>query len=165
MDTDYLAIKAAAAAFLGMLGAVAGWKAIMLLLLAAAMVLDYISGSLAAMKDGTWCSRVAREGLYHKAGIVIGVLAALVADAAVGVAVPIIPIAGGLENPGIFLPLLLAWDILTEVGSVLENSAKMGAPVPAWFLRATANVRKQIDATGGAAADVIGSEPDEEAKP
>ena len=158
MNRDYLAFKAALATLIGTVSAVAGWKGIMLLLLIAAMLLDYFSGTLAAIKEGTWCSRVAREGLFHKGGIIAAVLGSLIADALLEVAVPILPIAGGMENPGLLLPLVLAWYIITETGSVMENSAKMGAPLPKWFLRATCNIRQRIDSTGDAAASAIAPE-------
>ena len=41
----------------------------------------------------------------------------------------------GLHWPGILLPLVLAWYILTELGSVLENAVKMGASVPEWLVK------------------------------
>lgn len=153
MDNEALALKAAAATFFGMIGAVAGWKSIMLLLLVAAMLLDYVSGSLAAARRGEWSSAAAREGLFHKGGIVFAVLAAIVADGMIEVAVPTLPIAGGVRNPGLLLPLVLSWYIITEVGSVLENAAKMGAQTPKWFISATRNIKRQIDAAAGDAAD------------
>ena len=30
--------------------------------------------------------------------------------------------------PGMILPLVLAWYIITELGSILENAIKLGAP-------------------------------------
>lgn len=68
MNRDYVAFKAALATLIGTISAVAGWKGIMLLLLIAAMLLDYFSGTLAAIKEGTWCSRVARRAFFTKAG-------------------------------------------------------------------------------------------------
>lgn len=161
MDRDYLAFKAALATLIGTISAVAGWKGIMLLLLIAAMLLDYFSGTLAAIKEGTWCSRVAREGLFHKGGIIAAVLGSLIADALLEVAVPTLPIAGGLENPGLLLPLVMVWYIITETGSVMENAGKMGAPLPLWFTRATRNIRQRVDALGQAAADVIDTDQKE----
>lgn len=146
---------AAIAALLGTLGAVFGWKGIMLLLLALAMFLDYVSGTLAAKHTGTWSSKAAREGLFHKGGIILVTTCALLADVLFCTAIPVIPVDTGFENPGVFLPLVLAWYIITEIGSVMENSAKMGAPLPRWFLRATRNIRQRIDSTGDAAASAI----------
>lgn len=55
----------------------------------------------------------------------------------------------GIEWPGIIMPLVLSWYIITELGSILENAVKMGAAVPSWLvnmLKATANL---IEAAGG----------------
>ena len=41
------------------------------------------------------------------------------------------------------IPLVLAWYIITELGSILENAVKMGAKVPEWLvkmLKASANM-------------------------
>ena len=49
----------------------------------------------------------------------------------------------GIQWPGIILPLVLAWYIITELGSILENAVKMGAKVPDWLvklLKASANI-------------------------
>ena len=134
MESKETGIKLAAAAFLGGAGEALGWKGVMLLMLAAAMCLDYISGTLAAKKNGEWSSKVAREGLFHKGGIILVTSCALIADALFALAIPDIPLFG--RNSGVFLPLVLAWYIITELGSVFENAAGMGAPVPKWFKNA-----------------------------
>ena len=54
----------------------------------------------------------------------------------------------GIEWPGIIMPLVLAWYIITELGSILENAVKMGANVPVWMvklLKASANL---VEAAG-----------------
>lgn len=33
------------------------------------------------------------------------------------------------------LPVVLVWYIFTELGSIAENAAAMGAPVPGWLVR------------------------------
>lgn len=139
---------AAIAALLGTLGAVFGWKGIMLLLLALAMFLDYVSGTLAARHTGTWSSKAAREGLFHKGGIILVTTCALLADVLFCTAIPVIPVGTGFENPGVFLPLVLAWYIVTEIGSILENAVKMGANVPAWFQNAIAHTQNTVDHLG-----------------
>ena len=30
-------------------------------------------------------------------------------------------------------PIVIVWYILTELGSIIENTAALGAPVPAWL--------------------------------
>lgn len=151
-QNELLAFKAAVAAFFGVLGDFLGWKGVMLVILVILMALDYLSGTLQAKKNGTWSSKVAREGLFHKGGIILVVSGALLADLMFALAIPVIPIFGGLRNPGLFLPLVLAWYIITELGSVLENSVKMGAKVPKWFQKAIAKAGEAVDKAGEDAA-------------
>lgn len=164
MDHELLAWKAAVAAFFGVLGDFLGWKGVMLVILVILMAMDYLSGTLQAKKNGTWSSKIAREGLFHKGGIILVVSGALLADLMFAFAIPVIPIGAGFQNPGLFLPLVLAWYIITELGSVLENSVKMGAPVPAWFKKAIAKAGEAVDKAGEASSEfrVQSSEEKEE---
>ena len=149
MREKMLALKAALAVAAGTAAEFLGWKGVMVVVLALCMALDYISGTLAAKKNGEWSSTVAREGLYHKSGTIIAVGAAAIVDFVFYFLIPTLPIFGrDISNPGLFLPLVLAWYIITEIGSVLENVAKMGAAVPAWFLKAIEATKKNVDKAG-----------------
>lgn len=145
MEDNLFTLKAAVCAFFTTLGAFLGWKGILLLSWVAVMALDYLSGTAAAAKDHKWSSSVARAGLWHKAGMVLSVLVALIADLALTVAARYIPM--GIQWPGILMPLVLAWYIVTELGSILENAVKLGARVPQWLvkmLEASANVIDKV---------------------
>ena len=76
LTTIKAAVSAAAVALTAFWGW-AGWLAAVWFL---AMLLDYATGSAAALRAGTWSSRCAREGLWHKAGSVAGVLVAALLD-------------------------------------------------------------------------------------
>lgn len=67
-------IKAAACTAAAALTAFWGWTGWLAAAWFLAMLLDYATGSAAALRAGTWSSRAAREGLWHKAGSVAGVL-------------------------------------------------------------------------------------------
>ncbi len=133
MNENLVTVKTAIAAFLTAMGAFLGWRGIMLLAWVAVMGLDYLSGTMAACKDGQWESRVAREGLWHKGAMILVVTVAAIADGVMAAMVQYVPM--GLQWPGMLLPLVLAWYILTELGSILENAVKMGADVPAWLVK------------------------------
>lgn len=133
MNENLMTLKTAMVAGCTALGAFLGWKGVMLLAWAAVMALDYLSGTLAACREGQWSSAVARQGLWHKGGMILVVTVAAIADAVMVMIVEYVPI--GLQWPGILLPLVLAWYILTELGSVLENAVRMGASVPAWLVK------------------------------
>ena len=41
------------------------------------------------------------------------------------------------------LPVVLVWYIFTELGSIAENAAAMGAPVPEWLLKLLAEGKEK----------------------
>ena len=146
MKENLVTIKTAILAGCTALGAFLGWKGVMLIAWAAVMALDYLTGTLAACKTGQWSSTTAREGLWHKGGMIAVVIVAALADWIMVLIAAYIPI--GIQWPGIILPLMLAWYIITELGSILENAVKMGANVPGWLvklLKASANI---VEAAG-----------------
>lgn len=142
MEKNLNDFKAAVMAVFSILGAFLGWKGIMALVWVAVMALDYLSGTAAACKQGKWSSAVARSGLWHKLGMILAVCVAVLADIAMELACDHVPI--GLVWPGAILPLVLAWYILTELGSILENAVKLGAAVPKWLTRILSTVEHMV---------------------
>ena len=146
MEDKLVTIKAAIAAVFTAIGSFLGWKGIMALVWVVLMILDYFSGSLAARKTGTWKSSVARDGFLHKGGMILVVLVALLGDLALSIALPHIPLIN-IAWPELLFPMVLAWYIITELGSILENAEKMGAKVPGWLLKifnATLNTVEKV---------------------
>lgn len=133
MNENLVTIKTAIVAGCTALGAFLGWKGVMLIAWVAVMALDYISGTAAACKAGEWNSGTAREGLWHKDGMIAVALVSAIADWIMVLIAQYIPI--GIQWPGIILPLVLAWYIITELGPILENAVKMGAKVPQWLIK------------------------------
>lgn len=133
MNEHLVAIKAAIAAAMYALAAFLGWKGILLVAWIAVMLLDYLSGSAAACKEGEWSSKVARQGLWHKGGMLLVVTVSAIADLVM--AVICAHLDWGIAWPGVVLPLVLAWYIITELGSILENAVKLGAAVPGWLTK------------------------------
>ena len=152
MNEKLKAVKSAMAAAFMALGTFLGWKGIMLLAWVGVMGLDYLSGSAAACKEGKWSSAVARTGLWHKGGMIIVVAVAAIADGVLGIICGQTPI--GLEWPGVILPLVLAWYILTELGSILENAMKLGVRVPKWLTQFMSAVRHLVDDAADKVTDV-----------
>ncbi len=148
MEKDLLAVKATAVAVWTAISAFLGWRGLMALAWIAVMAIDYISGSAAACKAGEWSSARAREGLWHKAGMIFSVVVAAILDGIMVIFIGNIP-ALGIEWPGLVLPLVLAWYILTELGSILENAVKMGATVPTWLTKLLKSGRDAVDHTAG----------------
>ena len=129
-------IKATLAAVLGCLTALWGWFGWLVLAWIGCMVLDYITGSAAAMRAGGWSSKAARDGLWHKLGSVVAVLVAAILDGVIRLVLEHVPM---LELPfeyTVFVSVLvLVWYILTELGSIAENGVKMGSNVPPWLVK------------------------------
>lgn len=130
----FLAIKAALVAFAGAFGAAFGWLGGLVVVWVGCMVLDWLSGSAAAAAKGNWSSAVARAGIWHKAGMIVVVLVAAVADCVLGMAVEHFPVLG-IDYTVLILPVILVWYIFTELGSIAENATDMGAPVPSWLTK------------------------------
>ncbi len=133
MKEELLNFKTAAITFFSALGALLGWQGIMGAVWVGAMALDYLTGTMAACRAGSWSSATARDGLWHKGGMIVVVIVAAMADGVMAVTCANLPL--DMEWPGLVLPLVLAWYIITELGSVLENAVKMGAQVPAWLVK------------------------------
>lgn len=75
-------LKAAISAVLAGMTAFWGWTGWLVVIWLVAMVLDYATGSWAALSTGTWDSAVARAGLWHKLGSIVAILVALLLDVA-----------------------------------------------------------------------------------
>lgn len=159
MNENMVTAKAAIAAFFTALGTFLGWKGIMALVWVVVMALDYISGTAAAMKAGEWCSAKAREGLWHKGGMIIVVVVAAIADGVMSVICENLHL--GFAWPAIILPLVLAWYIITELGSILENAIKLGANVPGWLVKLMKAGLKAVESAGEETLAEHTEQPDE----
>ena len=150
MDNNniFLAVKATIVGIFGAFGAAFGWLGWLVLAWIGCMVVDYISGSSAAMKAGQWSSAKARGGIWHKAGMIVVVIVAAVADNVLSLVVASIPGISS-EYTVLLLPMVLVWYILTELGSILENAAAMGAPVPEFLIRILASAKEKVEAATG----------------
>ena len=122
-------------------GAVAGifgeWSALMTIL-AAVMVLDYISGVLVAVsgkslktEGGHLDSKVGFIGLAKKAFIIVIVLMATLLDKALG------------AEAMVFQTATVCYYIANEGISVVENAGLMGLPVPDVVKRALEQMKEK----------------------
>ena len=158
METRMLEVKMAVAAFLTAIGTILGWKGIMAVVWVVVMALDYLSGTMAARKNKEWNSERAREGLSHKGGMILVGLVAGITDGILAVISAVIPHLQ-VAWPGVVLPLVLAWYILTELGSILENAVELGAAVPGWLTRGLKISLKSVEQLGNDSVHEDGDEP------
>lgn len=121
-----------------------GWAIIALI---CCIALDYVSGTWAAMSAGEWSSAVARRGLWHKLGEIVALCVAIFTD----IAIKVILSTEGLTDiitftyPNIFTLLVSIWYIFTELGSIIENASKLGAPTPAFLKKIILQLKNQTE--------------------
>lgn len=157
MEKTIHQIKAALAALLGLLTGLWGWLGWLVVGWVVCMVLDYVTGSLAAARAGQWSSGRARDGIWHKCGMIVVVLAAAGTDLLLATVLANLPlVALPVEYTGLVCPVVLVWYIVTELGSMVETAAVMGAPVPKWLKKLLALGKDAVDAAG----DKLGGEED-----
>lgn len=141
-------LKALIVAFFTFLTALWGWLGWSVLLMLLCMFIDYVTGSLAARRKGTWDSSVARDGLWHKLGEIFALLVALFCDFAIVLilhtdAAEILHFEWGWR--WYFSLMVSIWYTITELGSILENAERMGAPVPTWLKKGLKQYWEKID--------------------
>ena len=142
-------IKAAVAGLAGLLTGLWGWLGWLAVGWILAMALDYLTGSMAAAKEGQWSSARAREGIWHKCGMIVVVLVAAGADLLLATVLANLPlVALPVQYSGLVCPVVLVWYIVTELGSMAENAAVMGAPVPKWLTQLLAVSRDAVNGAG-----------------
>lgn len=123
-----------------------------LCLLALMMIVDYLSGMLASKaeaidhpddKNYGWNSKKGAKGIIKKVGYLSAIAVAMVVDYVMVVVTERI----GIQMPiTAFFGLLVAiWYLLNELLSVIENTGRMGAPVPEWLSKYIAVLKDKID--------------------
>ena len=104
---------------------------------------------MAAAKAGDWSSGKAREGIWHKCGMIVVVVVAAGADLLLSVVLANLPLVElPVQYSGLVCPVVLVWYIVTELGSMAENAAAMGAPVPKWLTKLLALSKGAVDGAG-----------------
>lgn len=149
-------VQAAVSAAAAWLLAKMGLLFYVMLILLGAMILDYITGMLAAKYEAIthpddpaygWSSKRGAEGIIKKVGYVCVIAVAMIADWIIFNVAATVGINVSLKA---FFGLLVAiWYVLNELLSVIENAGRMGAPVPEWLTKNIAALKKSIDDKGG----------------
>lgn len=131
--------------------AIWGWMGWLIILWVVCMVLDYVTGSAAARRNHEWNSSRAREGLWGKAGMIVAVIVAAIADIVLSLMLNM----DGLQLPFhysvLLTPVVVSWYTLTELGSMAENAVKMGGRVPKWIKKGLKIAADALDKAGEAA--------------
>lgn len=151
----YNTIQGVAAAFLAWLSAKVGLLGPVLLILAGAMVLDYLTGMAASKYEALehpddpaygWSSKRGAEGILKKFGYLCVIAVAMIVDYII---LHVASEAGiTLSLKAFFGLLVTVWYILNELLSIIENAGRMGAPVPEWLAKYVAILKNKIDSQG-----------------
>ena len=153
-ETYYLIaglVSAAIAYVSGKLGVLIPLMGLLVLM----MVIDYISGMLAAKKEAVnhpgdpnfgWSSAQGFNGIIKKFGILCVIVVSMVLDYIVAT----LAIQMHFNPPitTLFSLLVTSWFLLNEMLSVIENAGRMGADVPNWLAKYIAVLKDKIDAEG-----------------
>ena len=143
-------IKAWITAALAVLTAFWGWFGWLVVAWVFLMLADWLVGSAAAAKRGEWSSAKLREGAWHKGGMIVIVIVAVVADWVIGMILDNVPgIVLPFEYTTLIGPLVVIWYIIGELGSLAEHGVSLGAKVPAWLVKLLAAGKKAVDDAGG----------------
>ena len=161
-------IKAAITAAVAIVTSLLGWTGVAVVILIACIVLDYITGTWAAKAHGEWSSKAAREGLWHKLGEIVALCVAALCDIALNVVFSSTAahLFGTISVRGVVTLVVAIWYIFTELGSILENAAKLGAPIPKALIEGIGKLKKKVD-KAELINDVVKDEeaPDEDEDP
>lgn len=123
-----------------------------ILILAAAMVIDYITGMLASKTEAIdhpddpdygWNSKKGAKGIIKKVGYLCVIAVAMMVDyiilnvaASVGIEITL---------KAFFGLMVTVWYLLNEALSIIENAGRMGAPVPDWLRQYIAVLKSKIE--------------------
>lgn len=154
-ETYYLIaglVSAAIAYVSGKLGVLIPLMGLLVLM----MVIDYISGMLAAKKEAVnhpedpnygWSSAQGFNGIIKKFGILCVIVVSMVLDYIVAT----LAIQMNFNPPitTLFSLLVTSWFLLNEMLSIIENAGRMGADVPEWLAKYIAVLKDKIDNEGG----------------
>jgi toxin secretion/phage lysis holin len=141
-------IKAVITASLAAATALWGWFGWLIIAFIICLALDYLTGTIAAGKKGKWDSTTARAGIWHKLGSIVAVTAAGIADLVIGLILSGLPITLPFNYTVALCPVVVAWYILTELGSVVENAEKLGAPIPPFLRSVIAICKSGVEKAG-----------------
>lgn len=151
----YVTIQGAAAAAFAWVSAKLGILLPVLGILLFLMVVDYVTGMLAAKTEAIdhpndaeygWSSKKGAKGILKKVAYMCVIAAAMVLDyiiLSVGSHIGI-----EIRTTAFFGLLVAIWYVLNEMLSIVENAGRMGAGVPEWLMKYIAALKKKVDDKG-----------------
>lgn len=155
-------VKAATAGVAGIISGAAAWLfskigvlMYVIIVLAGAMAIDYITGMLASKSEAIdhpnnskygWNSRKGAKGIIKKVGYLCVIAVAMMVDYIILRVTAEIGIM--IELKAFFGILVTVWYLLNEALSIIENVGRMGAPIPDWLRQYIAVLKNKIEQQG-----------------
>lgn len=143
--TEGITIQAVLSAALSVLSVYMGAMIVPLIMLTAAMIIDYGTGMAAAWKKSDLSSKKGVSGIVKKVGYLVLVCVGMLVDWL---------IFCGLENFSAgdsykfsFGMLVAIWLIINELISILENLGTIGVPVPDFLIKVIRRLKISADKT------------------
>lgn len=116
------------------------------------MIIDYVSGMLAAKKEALenpdssqygWSSKKSILGIYKKLGYMLTILVAVCIDYLIFMFAKEIGLEFGSNT--IFGLLVSIWFVINEIISILENIGRMGTKLPEFLNKVLAEMKNDLD--------------------
>ena len=111
------------------------------------MVLDYITGMTAAWVTKSLSSRIGIIGIIKKLGYIALISVAMIADWAISQGGAYVGVQ--IKGQGFVALLVIAWLLINELISILENIGKIGVQYPDWFLTLLKHLKQTTEKEGG----------------
>lgn len=123
-----------------------------MILLIFLMMVDYVSGMLAAKKEAVehpgnkkygWSSKKSIMGIYKKLGYILILLVAVSTDYIIYALLGELGVEYQLRT--VFGLLVTIWLIINELLSILENAGRMGVVLPKFLHGILAEMKEELD--------------------
>ena len=136
--------------FAGVVGALAAYfnvLAVPLVVLAAVMLIDYVTGMAAASYTKQLNSRAGVIGIVKKVCYLALVAVGMVVDYLISSA--LVSIGISLQINYCFGMIITVWLIINELISILENLGEMGVPLPSFLTGMIKTLKGKVEEQGG----------------
>ena len=112
-----------------------------IIILIIAMVLDYISGIIKSYETNTLSSKVGAKGIIKKFSYFLVIVISFIID--------FILCNYTLNEINLYYPIvseiIIAWFVINEVISILENVSEIGVPLPKFIINITSHLKNNLD--------------------
>ncbi len=123
-----------------------GILAPLFLILFVAMVIDYISGMIAAAQKGELNSKKGTLGILKKLGFLVAIAVALIVDQLIFYAAQQFGIT--ISFVCAFGVLTTIWLTLNELLSIIENLGEIGVPIPKFLEKIILSLKNSVEKKG-----------------